>query len=67
MVSIRGWFTTVQAARLTGYNVEYIRQLIRTRKIRAEKWGRDWIINQASLLGYEEKEERRGPRPKRSP
>ncbi len=66
MAGIRGWLTTAQAARLTGYNLEYIRRLIRTKKIRAEKWGRDWMIRQASLLGYEEKEERRGPRPKRS-
>ncbi len=65
MVDIKGWLTTVDAARLTGYNLEYVRRLVRTHKVEAKKWGRDWMISQASLLGYKEKEERRGPRTKR--
>ena len=62
MANINGWLTTSEAHRLTGYNLEYIRRLMRTKKIQAKKWGRDWMINQASLLGYKEKEERRWPR-----
>lgn len=64
MADIRGWLTTAEAARLTGYNLEYIRRLVRTKKVRAEKWGRDWMISRASIKGYSEQEPLRGPRPK---
>lgn len=65
MANIKGWLTTLDATRLTGYNLEYVRRLVRARKIVAKKWGRDWMISQASLLGYVEKERRRGPRAKK--
>lgn len=62
MADMQGWLTTEEAARLTGYNLEYIRRLVRTKKVQAKKWGRDWMVRQASLTAYMEKAERRGPR-----
>jgi excisionase family DNA binding protein len=43
------WITTAEAAELTGYNPEYIRQMIRHRVIVAEKKGRDWWVDKASI------------------
>ncbi len=62
MANMHGWLTTEDAAHLTGYNLEYIRRLVRTKKVQAKKWGRDWMVSQASLTAYMEKAERRGPR-----
>ncbi len=62
MADTRGWLTTEEAAQFTGYNLEYIRRLIRAKKIEAKKWGRDWIIRQSSLGNYLGKGRRRGPR-----
>jgi excisionase family DNA binding protein len=46
------WITTPEAARLSGYHVNYLRQIIRQGKIKAEKKGRDWWVNQDSLMEY---------------
>lgn len=46
------WINTKEAAELTGYSVQYIRQLIRQEKIIAKKWLRDWAISRLSLLKY---------------
>ncbi len=62
MADLSGWLTSSEAARLTGYNLEYIRRLVRAKKIEAKKWGRDWMISRASILRYKEMEKRRGPR-----
>jgi excisionase family DNA binding protein len=48
------WITTAEAAELTGYNLEYIRQMIRRRVIVAEKKGRDWWVDRASIEAYAE-------------
>jgi excisionase family DNA binding protein len=47
------WITTQEAARLTGYSVEYIRRLVRQGRVVAKKWLRDWIISRHSLLEYQ--------------
>jgi excisionase family DNA binding protein len=57
------WLTTYEAARLSGYNLEYVRRLIRARKLDSKRWGRDWMISRASLLSYAKNGKRRGPRP----
>lgn len=49
------WITTQEAAEMTGYNQEYIRQMIRGDKIVAEKKGRDWWVDRASVETYAEK------------
>jgi excisionase family DNA binding protein len=59
------WVTTTEAARLTGYNAEHVRRLIRGEKIEAIKWGRDWLVNKESLLSYI-KAEGRGPKKKKT-
>ena len=60
------WITTAEAAKISGYHVEYIRKLITARKINAQKWMRDWQVSRSSLEYYMEqmqkKGEKRGPK-----
>jgi len=62
------WLTTYQAAELSSYNPDYIRQLIRAEKILGRKWGPSWQVNRKSLEQYLEKAappgKRPGPRPR---
>jgi hypothetical protein len=62
------WLTSYDAAHLSGYNPDYIRQLIRSRKVLGRKWGQAWQVNRRSLQEYmaksEKQGERRGPKPK---
>jgi len=51
------WITTKEAADLTGYNLEYIRRMIRRGVIAAEKKGRDWWVDRASIEAYADKME----------
>jgi excisionase family DNA binding protein len=46
------WITTTEAAALTGYHPEYIRELIREGKIEAQKFGQVWQVSRASVLAY---------------
>ncbi len=46
------WITTAEAVRLSDYNAEYTRRLIRAGKIKAQKFGIVWQIDRASLLVY---------------
>ena len=59
--------TTGEAARLTGYHVNYIRRLIKAGRVRGKKWGRDWQVSRGSLLAHVRKVEKlgakRGPKP----
>ena len=61
------WLTTQEAAELSGYHVNYIRQLIKADKIEARKFGPVWQVNRASLLAHinnmGEIGARRGPLP----
>ena len=44
---------TVQvAAEITGYNVQYLRRLLRAGKLESVKIGQIWLINLASLQDY---------------
>ena len=67
MTDISDWLTTSEAAKISGYNVEHVRRLIRAGEIDARKWGRDWMVNQISLTNYlkrvDDKGKRRGPKP----
>lgn len=62
------WLTTFEAAHISGYNPDYIRQLIRTNKIQGRKWGLSWQVNRESLQLHmstaEKIGERRGPKHK---
>jgi hypothetical protein len=62
------WLTSYEAANLSGYNPDYIRQLIRTKKVLGRKWAQAWQVNRQSLETYmvtaEKTGERRGPKHK---
>lgn len=46
------WLTTYDAARVSGYNPDYIRQLIRSNKVVGRKWGPSWQVSRHSLETY---------------
>lgn len=59
------WITTIEAAKLSKYNMAYLRELIRTGKVKARKFGPVWQVDKASLLVYiraaeESRDKRRG-------
>jgi len=61
------WITTSEAADLSGYNAEYLRWLIREKKIEAQKFGIVWQVRRSSLITYMKKasnsdDKRRGAR-----
>jgi hypothetical protein len=62
------WLTTYEAARISGYNPDYIRQLIRSEKVLGRKWGLAWQVSWKSLEEHKKKTEklgeRRGAKPK---
>ena len=62
------WLTTYDAARVSGYTPDYIRQLIRSNKVVGRKWGPSWQVSRHSLETYikhaEKLGERRGAKPK---
>ena len=55
------WITTKEAAELTGYNVIYLRQLIKREQLQARKLGRDWFLHKEKLLAYADKMKQLGP------
>lgn len=56
------WLTTYEATRVSGYNPDYIRQLIRSQKVRGRKWGLSWQVSRRSLEEYVKKAEKLGER-----
>ncbi|MCA9925541.1 MAG: helix-turn-helix domain-containing protein [Anaerolineales bacterium] len=46
------WITTAEAAEISGYDREYIRRLVRKKKIVSQKFGTIWQINRESFLQY---------------
>jgi len=46
------WITTDEAAELSGYNVAYLRELIRQGKISAKKKGGAYWVERMSLIEY---------------
>jgi excisionase family DNA binding protein len=60
------WLTTYDAARLANYDPDYIRKLVRGKKVIARKWGQSWQIHRDSLLEYVKKSkesgQKRGPK-----
>ncbi len=49
------WLTVNEAAKISGYHPEYIRELIRDNKITAKKFSIVWMVNRESILAYLEK------------
>lgn len=64
---MKEWITTMEAASLSQYHPEHIRELARENKIEARKFGPVWQVKKESLLFYlqkmKEQGEKRGPRP----
>jgi excisionase family DNA binding protein len=60
------WLTVQEAAKLSGYNPEYITRLIRQKQIEARKFSIVWQVNKESLLAYLAKAQelggKRGPK-----
>lgn len=48
------WITTSKAAALTGYSLNYIRRLVREKRVPATKWQRDWMVDRQQLLAYQQ-------------
>jgi excisionase family DNA binding protein len=61
------WITTAEARKLTGYHIEYVRRLIRSGQIDAQKWRREWMVDRKSVLAYMQQERRPGPKKQKSP
>ncbi len=46
------WLTVNEAAALTGYHPERIRELVRDQKITARKFSIVWQVSRSSVLAY---------------
>jgi hypothetical protein len=63
------WLTVSEAAKLSGYNEDHLRELIREKKaIDARKFSIVWMVSRKSLLAYVEEKSKlgrkRGPKKK---
>ena len=54
------WLTTYEAVRISGYELDYIRKLVRAQKIVGRKWGQSWQVSRASLLKFLKTREQEG-------
>lgn len=61
------WLTTYEAVRISGYELDYIRKLIRAKKIVGRKWGQSWQVSRASLLEFLKSKEQQGQKRGRKP
>jgi excisionase family DNA binding protein len=61
------WLTVNEAAKLSGYDPEHIRRLIREDEIKARKFSIVWMVNRESLLGYVKKAQTWGKKRGRKP
>jgi len=62
------WITTKEAVKLSGYHPAYLRQVIRSGKIKAQKFSEVWQIDRGSLLAFVKMMgkagKKRGPKPR---
>lgn len=61
------WLTTYEAVRLSGYELDYIRKLVRAKKIVGRKWGQSWQVSRSSLLEFLKTRETEGQKRGRKP
>ena len=61
------WLTTYEAVRISGYELDYIRKLIRAQKITGRKWGQSWQVSRTSLLAFRKSKEQQGQKRGRKP
>ena len=61
------WITTTEAAQISGYHPERIRELLRENHVKGRKFGTVWQVDRQSLEEYihmmELKGIKRGPKP----
>ena len=67
MVKNDEWLTVNQAAKLSGYNADHLRELIRDGKIKAHKFSIVWMVDRDSLLAYKAKAQASGEKRGRKP
>ena len=65
------WLTTYEAVQISGYELDYIRKLVRANKITGRKWGQSWQVSRKSLEQFlkdrEQQGEKRGRKHKQVP
>lgn len=61
------WLTTYEAVRISGYELDYIRKLVRAEKIVGRKWGQSWQVSRSSLLKFLKTREQEGQKRGRKP
>ncbi len=54
------WITTADAAELSGYHVDHLRDLLAEGRIKGKKWGREWMVSRESLAAYVRRVEKLG-------
>lgn len=64
------WLTTYEAVQISGYELDYIRKLVRANKIVGRKWGQSWQVSRKSLQDFlknrEQQGQKRGRKPKQT-
>ena len=61
------WLTTYEAADISGYELDYIRKLIRAQKLLGRKWGQSWQVSRQSLTEFINEREKQGEKRGRKP
>ena len=61
------WLTVNESAKLSGYNPDYIRELIRQGKIKARKFSIVWMVDHKSLSAFLKKAQAMGEKRGRKP
>ena len=61
------WLTVHDAAKLSGYNPDYIRELIRQGRIKAQKFSIVWMVSRDSFSEYLKKAQAMGEKRGRKP
>jgi len=61
------WLTVNEAVKLSGYNADHLRELIREGKIKARKFSIVWMVDRESLLAYKAKAQASGEKRGRKP
>jgi excisionase family DNA binding protein len=54
------WLTTYEAVQISGYELDYIRKLVRANKIAGRKWGQSWQVSRKSLEQFLKDREQQG-------
>jgi hypothetical protein len=61
------WLTTYEAVQISGYELDYIRKLVRAQKITGRKWGQSWQVSRKSLQEFVKNREKQGEKRGRKP